>query len=226
MVLVRSGRWEEAVARLPRDSRWRMDALLRLGRLDEVIAAGKDYAGVALAERGHYGDSFAKAAGDIGSLQEIALMLRIAGAGDNARELLDLLARNPAGIANEGLAFGHHLLPPILAALDGREADFHSGMRRVIDGYRWTIAQTVWHDAAFIAGEIDEDAYRAQPYRRCMPARLALVQAIRADCRGEHEAALAAYRRYHATPLYQRMGSRCTDRFAAWRAKVLAGGGE
>ncbi len=221
-VLLRTGQFEAAVSRLPSADGAHAEALLRLGRFQEV-ADGPDsgWAAVALAHLGRFDSAMVKATGSPDALYEIALLRGIAGQTRESDDLLAALASEQQAQRDEHLAFSY-CLPAVLPVLTGRTRDVRPALAWLLHDCRWMHGQQVWYCAALIAGEIDEARFVSQPSRRLIQARLAFTRAVREDCLGHREAARDGYSSYLALPLCQRPDERCMDELASWRLRVLS----
>lgn len=139
-----------------------------------------------------------------------------------AREAFDDLPAVEFGFADTNLRFGHNLLVPFLLMLEGDRAALDSAYGEIVQNHRLPYAQTLWHDAAFVLGTIDDIAYGHQPHQKELEGRLRLCRAMRAERDGD-PAALNHYRAYLAMPYWQRPGDALMLLFARWRVRELSG---
>jgi hypothetical protein len=77
------------------------------------------------------------------------------------------------------------------------------------------------HGLGFIAGDEDEAAFAAQPYRHGLSAWLDLMRATRAEFAGKPDIAGPLYRAVQARPWWQRNMGHAVDDFVAWRIREL-----
>ncbi|MBA3686816.1 MAG: hypothetical protein H0W72_16470, partial [Planctomycetes bacterium] len=113
------------------------------------------------------------------------------------------------------------LLVPFLRELQGDEGAFVRACQSARDTCAERYAQVVWHDARYLLGEIDADAWRAQPMRAHLDRRLALLDALLAERAGRTEEALACYRRWLGPHPFG--NDPIHLRFAQWRIAQLGG---
>jgi len=80
--------------------------------------------------------------------------------------------------------FSHLLLEPVLMGLAGDTAGMRSRCRDLMTRYPYQTGRSLWHEAAWLAGEITDEQFLAQPLQYYARERLALFTAIRDDVRG------------------------------------------
>jgi tRNA A-37 threonylcarbamoyl transferase component Bud32 len=222
MVLVCTGRFEEAARDQPAGSPWQCEALYRLGRFAELVdTTNAGWKALGLSRLGRY-DEAGAATEDFLTHYHIALDRRAAGQVRESDELIADIGRNSLfALSTEGGVFARYLMPAVLAVTEGREHDLRALLDPVIADRRWTDGQQVWYAARLLTGEIDEAAFREQPARRMLEARLTFLRAAAADCRGDHADAIADYRQFLAMPLWQRHGYLLEETFAELRLRAL-----
>jgi hypothetical protein len=77
-------------------------------------------------------------------------------------------------------------------------------MRGGVAQRRWWDRQRLYFQAQYLLGAIDDATYLTHPWRYRAPAELQLLKGLRSDAQGDAAAALAGYRAWQATPLWQR----------------------
>jgi hypothetical protein len=90
--------------------------------------------------------------------------------------------------------FSRYVLRPLLAGLSGDTVRMRRLCEDLARRQPYAFAQRNKYDALFLAGAIDETAYRAQPYRYFLDLRLSLLSAVKAEMRGDTPRALELYR--------------------------------
>ncbi len=165
--------------------------------------------------------------------------------GWTARLLLDLDARAVGTHAGEApetpglitsldhpqLCFAGGFMAPFIADLGDPAARrahpdaLERSCAQIVAGFRYADAQHPWYAARFLTGACTAEEFLRQPDRIGTRAWLLALTGMKAERAGQPEDARAAYEAYLALPP-QRHGmdmDPIMDRFAAWRAHVLAG---
>ncbi len=88
---------------------------------------------------------------------------------------------------------------------------------------RYVDAQRCWYAVSYLRGDIDARAFLSQPVQIDAQAKLALLDAMRAEGSGDRATAIAAYRRFQAVPFWtQNIQPRVLrQRIVAWRLGAL-----
>ena len=124
---------------------------------------------------------------------------------------------------NATIGFYQWVLRPFLLEIRGDHGALQRACAQVISEHPLIFEQRPCFDARLLTGQIDANAFLAQPARIFEQPRLQLLQAMRAELSGDHADALAHYRSWQESPLYER--GECPDvvliRFVAWRIAVL-----
>jgi hypothetical protein len=200
-LLAAQQRWEEILHDYTNPAT-RSEALCELGRTDEASALLPNYRRMAEAAA-------------IGWLSK----------GERIDEALDKIAccarGDPPIPASIQELFERELLPALVPALVSPR-DPAPLLADMLARDRYAYAQLRWYLAAFIAGRIDEDEFRRQPTRRFLDEALLLGKALRADCRGERQAALAAWTAFDALPSYRRSLYGSVREVVKWRKDALS----
>ncbi len=197
-VLIASGRIEQVLREYKHDSP-RARALLALGRLDEALAqAAYD---VPLVGLGAFGD-------------------REAGRGAAALDLADRLGRSQFNHEDRTSGFPARLLGPLLHALGGDRAAAIARLRQVAEQEKDCLGQRLAYTARYLAGDIDDRAFLAQPFHLMADTRLLMAQGLRHDLRGDAPGAVACYRQVMAMPYYRTLISEVEWAFMAWRCRI------
>ncbi|MBD3241472.1 MAG: hypothetical protein GF331_12860 [Chitinivibrionales bacterium] len=128
------------------------------------------------------------------------------------------------------LRFGDVLLQPLLHAFEGDGTALRHTWKQAGHEYRYAWTQRLWHELAYLIGEIDDRKFLSQPYRIGVDGRLTLLQAIRADLAGRDTQAIDAYRSALSSPLTPTeharrslLRSAVVRRFVLWRLSALGG---
>jgi hypothetical protein len=204
--LLYMGEYERVLREYPDEQRECVPALLRLGRYEEAAALLGD-------KRPDYNISC------VFALREYQRR------GGGAQEVFDSLLSLPHdfyGFSPE-LSWRFFMIP-FLQMLDGDTAAFEKSIRTVIEKHRYISGQRLWHAAKYLAGEIDDNTFMAQPDRLGLAGELALLRALRADYRGE-KGALQHYRRYQDLGYHLKLAEYFEDLFVKWRVRQLGGEG-
>jgi hypothetical protein len=110
-----------------------------------------------------------------------------------------LLAARPVvynAIGEFPLAFSELLVGPLLRAFDGEPEALTHAWQSFSPQRRYSYKQQLWHQAAYLAGAIEDSAFLAQPYRLFANDHLLLLRALRDDIAGCAAAAIAGYRAF------------------------------
>jgi hypothetical protein len=91
---------------------------------------------------------------------------------------------------------------------------------------RYADAQCCWYAVSYLRGDIDARGFLSQPVQIDAQAKLALLEAMRAEQSSDRAAAVAAYRRFQAEPFWtQGVNPRVLrQRIVAWRLSALGEG--
>jgi hypothetical protein len=246
--LFKQARFDEIPKRFPEARNSYAAGLIVEGRMDEALAAAPKDEGIAARVKTMTGHADEVAAVDLNVQRQTAMALRhgeealeICGPDDPVRRwpraLLGLQAwiQGDRARAEDLLAAGDWpegyqeweyvaLLGPFLHGLDGDWSGLDASCRTLETEFKDMEDQRESHFARFLLGEIDQRGFREQPYRVFMEARLRRARGMRAERLGHREEALAAYRAYLATPLWERSDrvDPVWDLFVEWRVAQLA----
>lgn len=160
----------------------------------------------------------------------LAVAIDAAMQGDQirARAILAQVSEPLSNIGDTHYWADMWLVRPWLAEMLGESGAFTAAQQQVLQDGRWWQAQRPWYVAAWLAGEIDDARYLAQPVGNGVEASLQALRAIRADRAGETAAALAQYEAFFALSPAQRSGiiygrrSASLERLFRWRQRELA----
>ncbi|MBA3709829.1 MAG: hypothetical protein H0W83_13530, partial [Planctomycetes bacterium] len=238
------GHPDETLARNPHH----VQALIALGRIDQVIAenrSGSEYALIAtgrgdevpenilvdhddyLLSRGRLQDALDRFGTNRyhGTQVRLAMGLDRFIAGDHAAAQRWLTIPPWLEFYQGGSYLAHYAMVPFLQELAG-DCQAMTAMRALFDDHRrrWIYQQHPWHAIMFLSGEIDEARFLAQPHCLFAPADLLFCRAIANERAGHPGAAAADYRAYAGLPWWKHcLGLQPTlDRFVAWRLEQLA----
>ena len=81
----------------------------------------------------------------------------------------------------------------------------------------------LWHDAAFILGEISEEMYLKQPARHLVRSRMLIACALKNELSGNMKQALALYKQWDTLRLWEKMPDYVLNDFVKWRVTELTG---
>jgi hypothetical protein len=211
----------------PRALSWeRRNALVLMGRQGELTDPADVNQATVLVARG----AFDEALRIYGHTFRNAMFVRHAAgldawiAGDRARALALFAVPPGAEFHQIKMIIPHYVMVPFLRELGGERGAMAAHCAEVIATRRWVYMQHPWYCARYLAGEIGEPEFLAQPHNAFAPAHLAICQGVRAELAGDRAAAHAAYRRFLEIPLYRRELDldAVVDRFVAWRAEQTA----
>jgi len=245
--LYRTGRADEALTRYPESRPMYADRLIRMGAYDSVITRFPDQLaryGLACALAKRYGDipyrtgTWRVSSAVYTDLLHIEVMQRWA---DGDRPGARRAAALPHVFSNFGvdktiMRFGEFLLLPALEGLAGDTASMARQCRRIAAEHADRMNACLRHEALYLAGDIGDSAFLAQPYGYDVQDRFRFFKALRLDLEGRASEARAAYRvmpdvsdhQFLANPFagqsHQLLESSAVQRFAAWRIEELSGG--
>ncbi len=202
----------------------RAEALIALGRADEVL---RDYHHPAAHARAlvalkRYEEAIVANPADTVACPMAGLGIFIDGNAQRWREIQAVLDRLQPNLDDDDVEFSGYLMAPVLRAISGEAVDPRQAYARVLRDMKETFCQRLWHTAAYIAGDIDEQRFREQPNRTSLDTRLLLARALRAELHGDRAQALECYTAYSALPPWKRSCSDCEEMFRAWRLQALA----
>ncbi len=180
--------------RSPQQLAPRYRALKAMKRWQELLEEYPDQPGDALIALGRYRQLLSRRPLDPADLHRVAMCLIRDGDEVAGTDLVKHLAQIPPDHTDDMTMFSHYLLPVMMPVLFGRTVDATNGLRPVIDHQRYVYGQRLWYLASYIAGDIDEKGFLAQPYSVIASQMLPFARALKHDCRGETEEALADYR--------------------------------
>ncbi|MBA3847032.1 MAG: protein kinase, partial [Planctomycetes bacterium] len=222
------GHISEALER--RGGDWRMRALAHILNGDETIAfdaPDRDLSAQALLAHGDARGACTVAT-DGGTTQAMAAMtLSIAAWAAGGRDEAARWATiDPTPLRKDDrVHIAERLTLPFLAgADDGDWGRFDAACTALADGERYELQQRPWHDGAYLAGRIDDQAYLAQPHRLHAAAKLLVRRAMRAERAGDDEQALTHWRAYLDLPRWRRWLNvdGAMDALAAYRVRALS----
>ncbi len=236
--LLLAERYEEARQRFPAKRTEAAEYLLRTGRFREVVDSFPDRTRAyycSLAELGELSDERIDTATYKPYGEDAVEAFSLAGLnayidGDRRTAARYFAKRREPGYGDTyyHVRFGAFLLEPVLRALEGDGEALARAARRIEQHDRYSYSQTLFYDAQYLCGAIDDSTYLAQPHGAFVTQRHAFVTALRADLNGRSTEAL---RRYHACdwPAFlpndhepiRCMQSPVVQRFAAWRRAAL-----
>jgi len=104
------------------------------------------------------------------------------------------------------------------AYLDGR-MNMRDDLEVMYREFRYLNRQTLYYDAAYLLGKVDEEAYLAQPRKLELAERWQFVQALACDPDGRCARARGLYAGILDAPLS--VGDHSKRRFCAWRLTVI-----
>ncbi|MBA3710254.1 MAG: hypothetical protein H0W83_15695, partial [Planctomycetes bacterium] len=224
MALMAVGRSEEVV-RANRSADLTARALILLDRADEIQGAEATTVHTLMA-LGKSDEAFARHGGDfrygMWPRHLLGLEAFIAGRIEEAFARFEV----PAvwELHQHQFHLAHYLIVPFLRELGGDAGALDRRCAWLLKNRRWAYDQKPWYNASSLAGTIDEMAYLAQPHAITAPADLLLCQGIRCERSGDRSAAVESYRSFVEMPRYRRGAwyDPVSERFAVWRAEVLA----
>ncbi|MBD3243460.1 MAG: protein kinase, partial [Chitinivibrionales bacterium] len=236
--LVLAGRYGEARRRFPERRTEAAEYLLRAGRYREIVDSFPDRTRAyyhALAELGELSEGVIDSATYKPYTWEHSEAHYLAGLrayiDGNRRGASGYFKR--AGDVNFGddcyhVRFAAFLLQPVLAALDGDTAALVRAAGRIEQHNRYSYSQTLFHDAQYLIGAIDDSAFLAQPHGSFVTQRLAFFKGLKADIDGRDQEALQWYRQCDWPPFQEEdhepiqfMLSPVVQRMAAWRRELI-----
>ena len=161
-------------------SKWeQFDALVGLGRCDEALGILS---------------GATEAVSRLPAIWQVAMRWLQLGERARADALIARIAALPPTFGDEGDAHLRLMLPALLRVFDGESVDLVQTWRDGALARREILSQNLWHLAALVAGQIDEERFLAQPCRRYLPPRLLMARALKAEVDGRKAEALTAYR--------------------------------
>ncbi len=184
-------------------------ALLGLRRYDQVLAEyshGSPRAR-ALIGLGRFEDALRAAPFDSGCCATIALAYFRKGDPDGCSRVLARFARAQPDMEDGNQMFARWLMPALLERIGGARVDARVAYAHIIASLKHVYGQRLWHLAAFIAGDIDEPAFMAQPAQLRVRAQLLFGRGLHHEFAGEAAAAADCYREYLALPSFDRRPS-------------------
>ena len=171
-------------------------ALLGLGRVDQALATGiQDPTLVAL----------------------VAIRELSDGRDADAHALLARLARSELPGDEFVSAFARRLLPILIQAIDGDRAAAITALRAVAENDRFRFGQRLSYLARYAAGDIDDQAFLAQPFHLLADTRLLLAKGLRCELSGDAGGAAQHYRDLLSLPYYRTMITEDQCAFMDWR---------
>ncbi len=124
--------------------------------------------------------------------------------------------------------FAHFLLLPVVEAIAGRPAVLAAACDSLIAHARGVHMQALWYEAAYLANDVSDSMFLAQPFRRGAAMRLHLFRGIRRELAGNREGAREDYESFLASVQRIRPSenrdidfSYTTRRFARWRLQAF-----
>ena len=134
-----------------------------------------------------------------------------------------IYADDHAAVGDYCIYFEHFLLAPFLLERFDHAPRMDAIFARIRDKCRYLSMQSLWYDAGYFAGTIGVAEFRTQPNIQFADARLALLDAMRADRGSDRTTALAGYRAWLALPFWKRSGTPYIgpDGLVAWRISLL-----
>jgi hypothetical protein len=227
-----TGRAEEALAfiqashdgSVAQRDEMRVRCLIALGRLDEAAAipggaATVDFArGTVERFRDDHTPTTARFARAL-----LAIRARTEGRADETQAAL--AERTSPNFVWPPYAVDSWILLPLIRGIDGDGfAAFDAACAELRGRWRYTQRQLLSYLADYAAAAIDDRKMLDQPCGAWAKANLELGRALRAERRGERDAALAAWRAWLAFPIWERSedtegGARL---FAEWRVRELS----
>lgn len=107
------------------------------------------------------------------------------------------------------------IISAIPALLDDT-VDIRKDLEIMCRDFRYFCQQTLYHDAAYLLGEIDEKAYHEQPRQMGLRNRWSFIQALACDLGGQHDKALCQYAKILESPTTR--DRNVMSHFCRWRA--------
>ena len=121
------------------------------------------------------------------------------------------------------IKFHLDLLPDILAHFNGNPEALQRNLREIWEERRQILGLRHWHNVGLLLGELDKDAYLAQPSQPNVLSDYYFYEAIHQDIVGDKAAALSLYRAYAELPLHKKRfhTSLIYKQFVEYRMKAL-----
>ncbi|MBA3707896.1 MAG: serine/threonine protein kinase [Planctomycetes bacterium] len=206
------------------DHQWETTALISLGRLDEIPPQDARRVDVLLA-RGRYQEAYDVYGHHYFYLMWPRLMLGLQAfiAGDHAAALKWFETPPACELRQAGYGTTALVIVPFLRELAGDAGAMERTCARVRSGMRYAWRQRPWHNAMFLSGAMDEEAYRRQLYVTELDADLLLCRAVAHERAQEPAAALGDYRAWQELPVHRRASDPVVRTFISWRIEVLGG---
>ncbi|MBA3686022.1 MAG: hypothetical protein H0W72_12405 [Planctomycetes bacterium] len=115
------------------------------------------------------------------------------------------------------------IVRPFMRELDGERGALAASVASLAAEHRWTHRQRIWHQAMYLLGTIDEQAFLGQPNRSQADAEMLVLRAMRREVAGRRAEALADWRAYLAKPTWRRSINLpgALDSLATWRIAAL-----
>jgi len=242
--LYRTGRSEEAIRQYPESRPLYADYLIDKGRYDTVMTGFRDQPlryGLACVLAGRYADvpyregRYCVSSGQYADLLALQA-LRLWNAGDRRQARATMKTPHVTafyGVELVANRFGEYLLLPVLEGLGGDTASMARQCRRLAVEHAARMNACLRYEALYLAGDITDSAFLAQPYGWDAQERHLFFKALRDDLAGRREEALAGYRAcpdpwdnrqlqfIFTVTFHQLLDSRTVRQFIEWRIKTL-----
>ncbi len=207
--LFAAGRAEEAIARFPESAPRYGAWLAENGSAAEALSRYGIHAwarAVALTHLGQYREALRR--GHVEDLTateeiEIAAIQAVHAAAKGDYRTADSIAHVPRtfGLHWSQQRFSRQLLGPVLAGFSGHTGTMKRELRVCAAHVSETCSKMLWHEALYLAGDISDEQFLAQPVQYLVAERLRFLDAILADIRGSSDTAVAAYRSLANAPI-------------------------
>ncbi len=160
---------------------------------------------------------------DLGGLVTLRLYkaFRLLQANRKQEAIADMQQVLPTwvGFSKETLLIPWYMLRPLSQIVAGERGDAKDFWKDVYKNHRYVYGQRLWHMAAFILKEIDEEGFRTQPRQPHLESDLILARALREELDGDPEDAVLHYRTWLALPSKDKRIQPEVDRYLRWRLR-------
>ena len=119
------------------------------------------------------------------------------------------------------LELPRYTLPALMAIVTGNKAKATEYLKEIATTKKNLFEQRLWHNAAFILGDIPQEMFLLQPQTHQVDSRLTFALAVKAEYNNSPVNALEHYLSYQKIPQYQKEAQAIINEFVEWRISQL-----
>lgn len=145
------------------------------------------------------------------------------GNKSKAMDLMDQIE----GVGSADFWWADHFADEILmtSLTRGMAADrkqLTSDLKEIESKHKFKDKQALWHDASYLAGNISQKTYLAQPQQSRIARRFDFIDCVARDLEGKTEHAASGYRKFLKENLPYGADELLRHRFAEWRLNIIS----